>query len=302
MALVYRYVDLLDDIIKYIGIVWGENSTLENRIRQHSKEDKFKGKNWKIEVLNVQVNSRTDAECYESHYIALYRTYNYLNVAKKKFGLCSFLPDRENEWVEYNITTKRCDLSVNVKSQKKCKKNRYDNKGRLLQKGEYQKSNGMYEFRYKDGAHSQSVYCWRLLEEDDTPVGKAQDVCLRTKIQNLQSNGYILNPEIPTLSECFKRCMRESDLQKKKKTIKNYYYLFGKHCKSIQSMKITDIIFEDVYVCLRRFAKKDKPALNTLRNVVSIINKVFQYCIENEILEKNPAINLMEELRYDGVI
>lgn len=38
MAWVYRYTDLSDNIIKYIGIVWGKNRTLKQRLIEHKKK------------------------------------------------------------------------------------------------------------------------------------------------------------------------------------------------------------------------------------------------------------------------
>lgn len=31
MTIVYRYIDLRDNIIKYVGIVWANNRTLDDR-------------------------------------------------------------------------------------------------------------------------------------------------------------------------------------------------------------------------------------------------------------------------------
>lgn len=99
LAYVYRYIDLLDGIIKYIGIVWSEDRTLQQRIYEHLTKDIWcKGKNWKIEYFVV--NNRTEAENFESHFIALYETYKYYNDAKSDWGVSSYLP-KEINWIEY---------------------------------------------------------------------------------------------------------------------------------------------------------------------------------------------------------
>lgn len=57
---------------------------------------------------------------------------------------------------------------------------RKDKKNRVLNKGEYQKRNGMYEYRYVDvNGKPQSVYSWRLKANDPTPYGKAETLSLR---------------------------------------------------------------------------------------------------------------------------
>lgn len=35
MAYVYKYTDLLDNVVKYVGIVWGKTRTLQDRIKEH---------------------------------------------------------------------------------------------------------------------------------------------------------------------------------------------------------------------------------------------------------------------------
>ena len=84
MAYVYRYTDLEDLLIKYVGIVYGETRTLQQRLNEHKNNDAWcKNKNWRIEYFYV--NTRTDAECLEAHFIALYKTYNYYNLMYHSF-------------------------------------------------------------------------------------------------------------------------------------------------------------------------------------------------------------------------
>ena len=39
MAYIYRYTDLVDNIIKYVGIVWSDNRSLEDRLYEHELRD-----------------------------------------------------------------------------------------------------------------------------------------------------------------------------------------------------------------------------------------------------------------------
>ncbi len=98
MAYVYRYIDKKDGIIKYIGIVWGKNRTLEQRIKEHEKYDSWcKNKEWNIEFITENINSRTDAEYFEAHYISLFNTDKWYNVKKAGWGISEYLPNR-NDW------------------------------------------------------------------------------------------------------------------------------------------------------------------------------------------------------------
>ena len=100
MAYVYRYTDLKDNKIKYVGIVWSENRTLAQRLNEHLKLDDWCNNNYKIEYLKVA--NRTEAESLESHFIALYKTYKFYNNAKADWGINSFIPDMEDNWIEFN--------------------------------------------------------------------------------------------------------------------------------------------------------------------------------------------------------
>ena len=49
---------------------------------------------------------------------------------------------------------------------------RRDKKNRVLEKGEYQKESGVYEYRYKDiYGKTKSIYSWRLTASDPIPAG-----------------------------------------------------------------------------------------------------------------------------------
>lgn len=104
MAWVYRYIDLADDIIKYVGVVWGKSRTLAQRLREHEKNDKWcYTRRWRIEYITNDIETRAEAEAFETHYIALYDTGKYFNIRQVGYGTNKFLPDRENDWIEFDI-------------------------------------------------------------------------------------------------------------------------------------------------------------------------------------------------------
>lgn len=103
MAVVYRYVDLHDEVIKYVGIVWSENRTLKQRIKEHSEQDDWCiGGCWRVEYLQKEVKSRIDAELLEAHYISKFKTNEWYNVSKANWGTSELLQDDpDEEWKEY---------------------------------------------------------------------------------------------------------------------------------------------------------------------------------------------------------
>ena len=62
---------------------------------------------------------------------------------------------------------------------------RRDNRGRILKENEYQRSDGKYEYRYEVAGQRISVYSWRLVSTDWTPVGKREDLPLREKVKTI---------------------------------------------------------------------------------------------------------------------
>ena len=65
---------------------------------------------------------------------------------------------------------------------------RKDNKGRVLNDSEIQRSDGRYCYRYTDAfGKRKSVYSWRLTPSDKTPNGKRKDLSLREKEKEINN-------------------------------------------------------------------------------------------------------------------
>ncbi len=99
---VYRYIDETDGVIKYVGIAgkyigahMGDG--LAHRIASHKSQDEWRDKGvWRIECFECE--NKSTAEAFESHLISLYRTDNYYNKYKAKWGLNKYLPNIEDKW------------------------------------------------------------------------------------------------------------------------------------------------------------------------------------------------------------
>lgn len=129
MPIVYRYTDLNDNIVKYIGIITSKSKTrtLEDRLKEHRTKHEWAHGNFSIDYIIV--DSRTDAEAFESHFITYYQTYNYYNKAKSDWGLSVYLPNKVNwkHYVSYNgdfimDRSRRISIPTNVtqRIKKKC--------------------------------------------------------------------------------------------------------------------------------------------------------------------------------------
>lgn len=92
---VYRYTDKNDGIVKYIGIV--HKGDLEKRLNQHMLQDYwYLDGLWKVDYF--ECDTRSEAEAFESHLIALYRTGEYYNRAKTRWGTNKYLPNTDGWW------------------------------------------------------------------------------------------------------------------------------------------------------------------------------------------------------------
>ena len=112
---------------------------------------------------------------------------------------------------------------------------RRDKKGRILRKGESQRTDGRYMYRYMDcSGEYQTVYSWRLVETDPHPKGKRQEDALRTKEELIEENNRDLISNISssmTLNELFDHYVKMQTKRKKikKRTSENYVGIWNKN-------------------------------------------------------------------------
>ena len=117
MKYIYRYTDLTDGIIKYVGIVYSENRSLSQRINEH-KRDYWYSEDYKVEYIAFEDISKSDLNALEGHYICVYETYNWFNESKNDWGKSKLADLYSNEWTEY-IPKKQDDiLSVDDMAEK----------------------------------------------------------------------------------------------------------------------------------------------------------------------------------------
>lgn len=130
MAIVYRYIDLIDYIIKYIGISQDYNG-FKGRVRDHYGQWWGKLSTYRIEY--TEVATINDANCLEGHLIAYYETYKYFNKSKKKWGKCSWISDEDSiVWKEYIPDFKNTKVGNYTGNE-----DRYDDRGRKLNRNEF---------------------------------------------------------------------------------------------------------------------------------------------------------------------
>ena len=179
---------------------------------------------------------------------------------------------------------------------------RRDNKGRLLRNGEYQRSDGKYEYKYFDAkGERRSVYSWKLVESDPTPKGHRSGKALRDLIEEIEQDtrdkidGYTANRT--TLNEYFDLYI-QTKLNLRSSTKTNYIYMYNKYVrdeigyKTLSSFKHTDI--KKFYLSLIH-EKHFKP--NSMEIINTILHPVFGMAVLDDYIRKNPATGVMAEIK-----
>lgn len=182
-------------------------------------------------------------------------------------------------------------------------KKRLDNKGRNLRENEYQKPNGMYEFRYKDNEGvRRSVYSNRLEERDKTPKGaKKEFKALRTMEEEIRDSlckGIkVYEAERITLNDCFEPFI-ESKHKLRKSTRNNYIYMYNHYVRdTIGKKKLSDIRYTTILDFYNGLVYKKGFEPNSVQVIHNVLNPIFRRAVRDGILRTNPASDIMKEIK-----
>lgn len=165
---------------------------------------------------------------------------------------------------------------------------RKDSKKRVLKEGEYQRSNGTYEYRWRsENGKRNNVYAKSLeeLREKEAEIQRDRSDGIRSEARNATIND-----------------IHEQWLQLKKglkaNTLVNYEYMykmyvfpeFGK--RKVGSLKKSDV---------RRFynglVDSQRLKVATVENIHTVMHQVLDFAVEDEYLRTNPSDNALKELK-----
>lgn len=169
---------------------------------------------------------------------------------------------------------------------------RKDSKGRILRDNERQRSDGKYEYRYYFAGQLKSIYAWKLVPTDKTPVGKREDLSLREKIKQIEhdlKDGIDTNKGNITLHQLFEMYMStKTDL--KESTRCNYMALWNNTVKDsmIGNMKISQIKKIHVKAFYSDLVKQGLSA-NTVKLFHNLIFPALEMAVDSDMIRKNPA-------------
>lgn len=167
-----------------------------------------------------------------------------------------------------------------------------DDKGRILPTGISQRKDGRYIWRYTyNGVTHKPIYSWDLAElkkiADEQKVKIARGECQR--------------PDKTTLNEYFRYWMETYKLDDmREQTYQNYLNYWEWYMQdTIGRKKLQDIKSRDLS---RHFndlqTRKTKPITHgTAVRVCSIVSSVFERAVKEDLLIKNPAENVAEDIK-----
>ena len=165
---------------------------------------------------------------------------------------------------------------------------RKDNKRRVLKEGEYQRSSGTYEFKWRDkrgNRHSISAVTLEELREKELDV--LRDVLDGVKVDK---NNLTVNDLYNSWIQ-LKRGLKEN-------TFSNYKYMYKMFVEpDFGKNRITDLKRSDVRGFYNFLAEEKHVQINTIDSIHTVLHQVLEIAVEDDYLRYNPSDNSLKELK-----
>lgn len=165
---------------------------------------------------------------------------------------------------------------------------RKDKNGRVLKEGEYQRTCGTYEFKWRDKRgtrHSISATTLEELREKELDV-------LRDILDGVRGNKNSL-----TINDLYnswvqlKRGLKDN-------TFSNYKYLYTQFVEpDFGKNKLVDLKRSDVRGFYNYLAEERNIQVNTIDSIHTVLHQVLELGVEDDYLRYNPSDNALKELK-----
>lgn len=166
---------------------------------------------------------------------------------------------------------------------------RRDDKGRVLQQGEWQEPSGRYRYKYTDSLGKRKIlYSWRLTESDKMPEGKRADSSLREKerkVQSLQMQG-ITGSKLTVLELVERYLSLKTGV--KHNTLANYNFVVNVLKKEeFSHKKVDDVKLSDAKIFLIKL-QRDRRGYSSIHSIRGLLRPAFQMAVDDNLILKNP--------------
>lgn len=180
-------------------------------------------------------------------------------------------------------------------------KERRDLKNRILNKGEYQRADGRYMYKYIDAdGCSRFVYSWTLTKTDRTPSGKPAGPCLRDleiQISKEVSDGInTFKANHATVDSYFDMLMTQKKgiKQTTRALYNNTYNLYV--ANKIGKAKMSGLKYSDILRFYNSVLDNHGVSISALESVDCILKQVLKMAVRDGLLRNNPADGALAEI------
>ena len=172
-------------------------------------------------------------------------------------------------------------------------KQRKDDKGRVLLKGESQrKIDGLYIYTYTDPYGSRRY----VYSKDLVTLREKKEQLLRDQMDGLDF--YVGGRA--TLNMAFDRYM-STKYNLRETTRSNYIYMYNKFVRDDLGNKlIASVKYTDVKMFYYHLLNEKGLAINTLDNIHTILHPIFTMAVRDDIIRKNPADGVLKEIKKNS--
>lgn len=172
-------------------------------------------------------------------------------------------------------------------------KQRKDDKGRVLLKGESQrKIDGLYIYTYTDSYGSRRY----VYSKDLVTLREKKEQLLRDQMDGLDF--YVGGRA--TLNMAFDRYM-STKYNLRETTRSNYIYMYNKFVRDDFGNKlIASVKYTDVKMFYYHLLNEKGLAINTLDNIHTILHPIFTMAVRDDIIRKNPADGVLKEIKKNS--
>lgn len=178
---------------------------------------------------------------------------------------------------------------------------RRDSKNRKLNKGEYQRTDGRYAYRYMDtDGIERWVYSWRLTDTDRPPAGKEYTESLREieiRIAKALDDGIrTYEARKATLNECFETYL-STKVKIKDVTRVSYRKFWDYYIReTIGRRFISDLRYSDL---VRFFGGLINGGLkqSSVERIFGLVKPTLDLAVRDNLLKSNPAAGVMDAIK-----
>ena len=165
---------------------------------------------------------------------------------------------------------------------------RKDSNNLVLRKGESQRPNGGYDFRWTDEeGKRRSIYA-KTLEE----LREAEENVLRDKCEGIKTE--VRSMTLNDLFEQWKQLKRGL----KDNTFQNYQYMYSMFVAPIIGKKrISTLVKSDIKRFYNTLVDERGLSISTVDNVHTVLHQVLQMAVDDSYIRQNPSDNVLKELK-----